>query len=221
MPPIPSRRSPRHRLLGGLGLLATSLALASVLLLAQAPVRAAGNCTVASADLAIDREEQALLDGLNAYRQQHGLRPLKLSPALTRAAAWMSRDMAAKNYFSHTDSLGRAPATRIADCGYPAATTSWGENIAAGYADAANTLTQWKNSPSHNEHLLGSSYVVAGIGRAYDAQAPHRWYWTLDLGGADDSTAGGAPPATATATPPTRTPSCVGVLWGGSLLVLC
>jgi uncharacterized protein YkwD len=162
---------------------------------------AAGDCTVSGNEVALDAEEQRMLDGINAYRQQNGLAPLAFSGTINRAAAWMSHDMAVKRYFSHTDSLGRNPFVRMADCGYTY-TTAKGENLAAGYADAASTLAQWKNSPGHNANLLGASYRAAGIARYYDAGAPYRWYWTLDLGGYND---GGAPP-TATVTM-TRTPT--------------
>ena len=50
--------------------------------------------------------------------------------------------MAAKNYFSHTDSLGRSTGARLAAFGY--SSSSWGENLAAGYSDAQSTLFQWE-----------------------------------------------------------------------------
>jgi uncharacterized protein YkwD len=171
------------------------------------PAYAAGDCTVAAGEVGLDGEEQAMLNGINSYRQQRGLQPLAASGSLNRAAAWMSHDMAAYRYFSHTDRLGRAFNVRLADCGYTYA-TYMGENIAAGNADAASTLTQWKNSPGHNALLLNSSMRAVGIARYYDAGAPYRWYWTLDTGGVND---GGTPTATPrpTATP-TPTPTPVG-----------
>jgi uncharacterized protein YkwD len=171
------------------------------------PAYAAGDCTVAAGEVGIDGEEQALLNGINSYRQQRGLQPLAASGSLNRAAAWMSHDMAAYRYFSHTDRLGRAFNVRLADCGYTYA-TYMGENIAAGNADAASTLTQWKNSPGHNALLLNSSMRAVGIARYYDAGAPYRWYWTLDAGGFNDGgSTGGTPTPTPTATPrPTATP---------------
>ena len=169
-----------------------------------APARAAGDCTVNAGDLALDSEEQAMVDGINLYRQQNGLTTLTVSPTLSRATAWMSRDLATNKYFSHTDATGRDAFTRMADCGYTF--TSWmGENLAAGYPDAANTLTQWKTSPGHNANLLEPAYRTLGIARAYDAAAPYRWYWTLNLGGYSDA---GAPPPTVTVTPsPTPSPT--------------
>jgi uncharacterized protein YkwD len=192
----------------------TALAVGVLFATAALPAAAAVNCTVSAADLAVDSEEQALLNGINAYRQQNGLTPLQFSNTLRVAAPWLSRDMATKNYFSHTDSLGRSYSTRLTDCGYPAATAATGENIYYGSGtdtggqgcglnvdgtfnvlgsgfcgDAAHTLSAWKHSPGHNANLLNSSFRVAGIGRAStSSSASGSWYWTLDLGSYVDST---------------------------------
>ena len=183
------------------------VALAGWVAAAIQPAGAAGDCTVAAPDAAIDAEEQAMLNGINAYRQQNGLSPLAPSPALDRAAAWMSRDMAVKRYFSHTDSLGRSPFTRAADCGYGAA--GMAENIAAGFPDAAGTLNQWKTSPGHNQNLLGAGYRAAGIGRYVDPASPYRAYWTLALGSTVDG--GGPAPSAGNAAPRTTASPGAGV----------
>ena len=36
--------------------------------------------------------------------------------------------------------------------------------------------------------MLNASYKVLGIGRAYNATATYRWYWTTDFGGYLDAT---------------------------------
>lgn len=91
------------------------------------PAEGLTNCDVA--DASVDGEEAAFLAIINKYRADNGAQPLRISPALTQAAYWMATDMAAKNYFGHTDSLGRSPWTRMLDCGYPIAGS---ENLAAG-----------------------------------------------------------------------------------------
>src|SRR5438067_12583687 len=176
----PAPRRPRRQLLTWLALTVGIVIPASWSLLATTPTQAAGDCTVAASELATDGEEQAMLNGINGYRQQNGLPPLVVSPTLTRAAAWMSHDLAAGRYFSHTDSLGRSSGTRMVDCGYTTLASWWAENLAAGHADAASTLNQWKTSPGHNAALLDSRARAAGIGRFYDPAAPYGWYWTLD-----------------------------------------
>jgi uncharacterized protein (TIGR03437 family) len=143
----------------------------------------------------LDAEEQVMLRLINEYRAQNGLVQLRASIALTRAADWMSVDMAAKNYFSHTDSHGRNPFVRMGafNYNYP---TSKGENIAAGYNDAVRTFNQWKNSAGHNSTMLNPNYRVIGIARANSPNSRYKWYWTTDFGGYIDATidsGGGAP----------------------------
>jgi uncharacterized protein YkwD len=92
----------------------------------------------------LDSEQTAFLSLINSYRGQHGVGPLQVSIALQNSSQWMSNDMASKNYFSHTDSLGRDPFTRMAAFNYSYSPA--GENIQAGYSDAQNNLNGWINA---------------------------------------------------------------------------
>jgi uncharacterized protein YkwD len=176
-----------------LSLIATSVFLAAQLAKAQTPT--------------LDAEQSAFVTLINNYRAQNGAGPLQVSVTLQQSSQWMSGDLAAKNYFSHTDSLGRDPFTRMTAFGY----THYpeGENIAAGYSDAQNTFTQWQtacdpNSTgactyAHRQNMLNPSYTVLGIGRAYNASASYRWYWTTDFGAYVDQTIGSTPSPSAPA----------------------
>jgi uncharacterized protein YkwD len=163
------------------------------------PVAAAGDCTVTAADLTVDGDESGLLTSINQYRQSKGKAPLAQSAALTRAAAWMSRDMATRNYApgsekDHPASDGRLIKQRQADCGYPLQVFSQ-ENIYEGYgggATATAALQWWKNSPyGHNEAMLNEQHTYAGIARSCDANGS-RCFWTLELG-AEAGAAQGTP----------------------------
>jgi uncharacterized protein YkwD len=144
----------------------------------------------------LDTEQTAFLSAINNFRLQNGAGALQVSVALQNSSQWMSTDMATKNYFSHTDSLGRTPAARLPAFGYPY--YPWGENIAAGYADAQNTLNQWATACdpdptgictyAHRMNMLNRSFLVIGIGRAYSASSTYGWYWTTDFGGVVDQT---------------------------------
>lgn len=166
------------------------------------PAIALTNCDTSTADL--DAAEQQVVANINAFRAENGLQPLKVSPNLSRAAAWMTEDMAAKNYFDHTDSLGRSAFTRVQQCGY--ASSGAGENLAKGFG-AATVVEAWKASPlGHRENMLNSRWTVIGVGYAGG-------YWAADFGTFDDSgqagdTGGGSAsgPATPTPFPPTSTP---------------
>lgn len=137
----------------------------------------------APASGALDSEEADFLARINAYRSANGLGSLTLSPTLTRAAEWMSADMAANRYFDHTDSEGRDAFQRMCAFGYCAQTYK-AENLAAGEATGAKTFEQWKNSPGHDANMRNPNYTVIGIARAPAAPGdPYGWYWTTDFGG--------------------------------------
>jgi uncharacterized protein (TIGR03437 family) len=149
----------------------------------------AGGGQVAAQTPSIDSEEQLMVKMINDYRAQRGLSQLKISISLTRAADWMSTDMSSRNYFSHTDSQGRDPFARMTAYGYNY-TGFRGENLAAGYNDAARTFNQWKNSPSHNTNMLKPEFRVIGISRVYGGASLYKWYWTTDFGSFVDATFG-------------------------------
>ncbi|MCI0387964.1 MAG: CAP domain-containing protein [Acidobacteria bacterium] len=135
----------------------------------------------------IDSEEKLMLKLINEYRAQNGLSQLKTSIVLTRSADWMTTDMATQNRFNHIDSLGRDPSTRMGAFGYNY-TSYRGENLAAGFNDAARTFEQWKKSPTHNEVMLYPEYKVIGISRLNIATSQYKWYWTTDFGSYVDAT---------------------------------
>jgi uncharacterized protein YkwD len=157
---------------------------------------AAGPCD--APDAGIDASEQQMFALVNATRAANGLAPLKLSPALNRAAAWKSSDSSAflGPAFSHTDSLGRSAFTRVRDCGYP--NSAVGEIIAYVSTTPATTLAAWMDSPGHRSQILESHYRVLGIGGNGRA-------WTIDFGAVDDS--GSTPPLPPLPPAPTATPT--------------
>lgn len=157
---------------------------------------ALANCETSTA--AFSTPEQNVFDQLNAYRQQNGQPALKVSPNLSRAAAFMAEDLLAKGYWSHYEPSGRSPFQRALECGYPS--QNIGENLAIS-GSAAGAMTLWKSSPTHNANMLNSRWVVVGIGHAGG-------YWAMDLGAVDDSGTAATTTVTATASPtPTPTPT--------------
>lgn len=149
------------------------------------------SCDVA--DNSVDAQESAFLTLINSYRAQNGLAALTLSTNLNRSSSWLAVDMASKNYFSHTDSLGRSPSQRATDCGYPSGA---GENIAAGtvWDTAQEAFDAWRNSPGHNANMLNGSYKQIGIARYYGSGSTYGWYWVTDFGLVNDGTSGGGTP---------------------------
>jgi uncharacterized protein YkwD len=138
----------------------------------------------AAARPVLDPQEQAMCRQINAYRAAKGLRALKISPKLTRAAQWMSRSMATHDYFDHVDSYGRDTTARIRSFGYRF--TGTGENLAAGMSTARATFRQWKNDPPHRAIMLKPQLRVIGIGRDYGAGSMFGWYWSATFGRTND-----------------------------------
>jgi uncharacterized protein YkwD len=174
-------------------------------------VVAARPASETSAAATIDAEEQAFADLINAYRAQNGKGALQINFDIQEAAEWMSNDMGVNNYFSHTDSLGQSPWTRMCNFGY-CYQTSKGENIAAGYSSAQSVFNAWKNSPGHNSNMLNGNFKVMGIGRVVVAGSYYGTYWTNDFGGYNPSgtSATPSPPPAPTSTPaPTASPTPV------------
>ena len=123
---------------------------------------------------------------LNRERRQRGMRRLKLSSRLSRAAREHALDMARRNYFSHDSRSGASFVDRIRRAGYMSGARSWtvGENLAWGTGQRATpraTLRAWMNSPAHRANVLTRRFRHVGIGIAYDAPArvaggPHATY---------------------------------------------
>lgn len=192
------------------------------------------NCSTGT--MAIDAVEQEMLELMNQARTAEGLAPLKLSPNLSRAAAWKAEDQTQPGQFSHQDSLGRQPQKRAADCGYRG--SGAGENLAIGslYASASGAFEGFMTSTlGHRFNIVCSdgpiqpapsvcaaaSYRVVGIGRSGSS-------WALKFGNYDDSsdpwdsaaapsqpaqpTAPVVPTAQPTAVAPTATPQVAGIM---------
>ncbi len=131
---------------------------------------------------ALDSEEQTFLSIINDYRSAQGLGTLALDPQLNEVALWMANDLASNNYFSHTDSLGRDPFTRMDQMGY--VYNTWrGENLVAGTEGAQASFEMWTGSPGHNDNMLGEHYTVIGIARKFNEGSDFGWYWATEFGG--------------------------------------
>lgn len=150
-------------------------------------------------------EELAFLTLINDYRAQNGLGALVLTQTLGAAAEHHSVDMATNNWFAHNFPDGTTWSQNMTIHGYTYNT--WrGENLAAGNQSASATFTQWRNSPGHNDNMLGANYTAIGIGQAYGVGSNFGWYWTTDFGGYTDAA---ATICNATAPTATRTPTLV------------
>jgi uncharacterized protein YkwD len=114
---------------------------------------------------------------------------------LANAAYEHSYDMAQSNTFSHTGSGTQSDATaqalhpsegstlseRIEHQGY----TQWrrvGENIAAGYADAAEVVQGWLDSPHHCANLMNPEFTEVGMALVTQDGSDYYFYWSQEFG---------------------------------------
>ncbi len=104
---------------------------------------------------------QDVIDQTNEYRVKQGLKPLKVSPELSKAAEAAAKDMSSKGYFSHNAPDGTSFTSWPKSSGYNYKYI--GQNLANGYDTATDTLAAWKVSPAHNANLTKSQYSDIGV----------------------------------------------------------
>jgi uncharacterized protein YkwD len=88
--------------------------------------------------------------------------------------------MAVNAFFDHTNLQGQGPSERLALAGY--AWTTWGENIAAGYATPQQVVAGWLASHGHCVNMMNGAFTELGVGYYYGAGSPYGHYWTQDFG---------------------------------------
>jgi uncharacterized protein YkwD len=106
---------------------------------------------------------------VNRERASRGLRPLRASAALARAARGHANDMVANRYFSHTSRSGSDFFSRIERAGYGGSRTRIilaGENLAWGSGELATPVEivrAWMRSPGHRSNILRRGFHEIGI----------------------------------------------------------
>lgn len=114
---------------------------------------------------------------LNKQRRSHGMKGLRLSKRLGRAAQRHSGDMSSNRFFSHNSRSGASFIDRIRRSGYLKSARSWlvGENIAWGTGSLAtprSIVRAWMNSPGHRANILNRRFRQIGIGISFRAPVP-------------------------------------------------
>jgi uncharacterized protein YkwD len=126
------------------------------------------------------RMVQGVFEATNAERSKHGAPQLRFNEKLSQAAKWMAQDMAAHNYFGHTDKNGEDAGHRATKFGY-----KWrmiGENLAAGQLNVEEAIEDWLKSPGHRKTLLRPEYVDIGLAFVADQKSTYKYYWVQVFG---------------------------------------
>jgi len=120
--------------------------------------------------------EAEVLKLVNEERAKVGCSAVSANSALRELAEAFSDDMAARDFFDHTDPDGLSPWDRADKAGI---TDLGGENIARGQADAAAVMEAWMNSPGHKANILNCDFKTLGVGVHLGTGGP---WWTQDFG---------------------------------------
>ena len=129
----------------------------------------------------LNQTERSLLSVVNEVRGTHGLRPLKVDPALARVARSYTATMLRTGVFAHGDMFGRLSRSG-------AAGPTYGENLAWGtgpYATARQIVRSWMGSPGHRANLLRPGWTRIGLGALTGTFAGYRGatVFTADFAG--------------------------------------
>jgi uncharacterized protein YkwD len=119
--------------------------------------------------------ELDIVGRMNAQRGARGLRPLRVSRALTAAAAYHSHEMGAFGFFEHSSRNG-APFWRRLERFYPSGRRYWsvGENIFWESPDTSGSsaVHEWMISPPHRQNILTGEWRDVGVSAVHFASAP-------------------------------------------------
>ena len=118
-------------------------------------------------------QAEEVLKLVNSERQKAGLNALTLSDKLTSIANTKAKDMADKNYFSHTSPTYGSPFDMLHTFGV--SYSSAGENIAAGQKTAEQVMTDWMNSSGHRANILNKNYTELGVGYVQGGSYGTEW----------------------------------------------
>lgn len=111
--------------------------------------------------------DRAVLCLVNRSRRAHGLRPVRRSRALRRAAARHGIDMVRNKYFSHTGRDGGTIGTRVRRTGYARMhrVTAVSETLAWAPLGSPTTLVRaLLSSPGHRSIVLDPAQRHVGVG---------------------------------------------------------
>jgi uncharacterized protein YkwD len=117
---------------------------------------------------------------VNAYREQNGLKPLRLNPKLNIAALIHSKDLAKSDRISHYGSDGSDTWDRVRRTGYQARLTA--ENVGTGQRSLGEVFRGWQKSKDHNANLLLADAEEMGIAMVHENDTQFKTFWTMVVG---------------------------------------
>lgn len=139
------------------------------------PALAANNATV----------DTELANAINSYRSSNGLPNYTIDNRLVQAARRHAQDMgnlSESQLFNqiHTGTDGTTAAQRITQACY---NTQFGTEIAGfGFSTVEAMMQWWKDSKTHNGHLLNTSHTDYGPAYANHPNTQYKHFWVVTMG---------------------------------------
>ncbi len=122
-------------------------------------------------------QEELMVHLINEARVAEGLDPLTYTPQYNSIARQHSADMAAHNYFSHTDRNGNDAGERMQAGNLR---FSWyGENLAYGQYSAIHAHEALMNSAGHRANILRPNFTHVFVGAEYKSDGTP--YFTINF----------------------------------------
>lgn len=155
------------------------LALASLILAATLAVPGISHaaCSLPDASEALQAEA---LKYVNAERAQAGLKPLRFSRTLDKAAQGHACDNASRHEISHVSSDGSKLQHRLKRVGYRYRSAA--ENTGRGFRSGASAVSWWMQSPKHRSNILMRGIEEVGLGIALSDAPDNKLHWILVMG---------------------------------------
>ncbi len=151
---------------------------AAILIASFMLIPAAGfACSIPEASEALQTEA---LKHVNAERAQAGLRPLKFSRTLDKAAQGAACDNANRHEISHVSSDGSHLRDRLKRVGYRFRSAA--ENTGRGFRSGSSAVQWWMNSPKHKSNILMRGVKEVGLGIALSDAPDNKLHWILVMG---------------------------------------
>lgn len=122
-------------------------------------------------EFSVNAQEKEVLEIVNRYRTQNGLKPLTLNTRLSQLARMKSEDMRNNHYFAHQSPTYGSAFDMMKK--YGISYNYAGENIAMGQRTPAQVMEAWMNSAGHRKNILDPNFTQIGIGYVSDGN-----YWT-------------------------------------------
>jgi uncharacterized protein YkwD len=160
-----------------LALVAVMLTAATLTLAAQRAAAESSSAKSTPARVTVVADFGARLTAsINGVRKSHGLRRLRLVPALMHSACSHSLQMASRGFFSHFSANGTSFFARVKSYFRVrgARYFSAGENLlwATPGITARRVVARWLASPAHRAVLLSPQWTVLGVGVVLTKHGP-------------------------------------------------